>query len=58
MLDPTKATPTANMNATVGGLPNAKSVQIQYNLKLIIPFVVPGKGSGSSITITATTVMR
>lgn len=58
MLDPTKATPTANMNTTVGGLPGAKSVQVQYTLKLIIPFVVPGKAKGSSLTLTATTVMR
>jgi len=38
-----------NTNATVGGVTGAKSVQINYNLELIIPFVVPGKTAGSSL---------
>jgi Flp pilus assembly protein TadG len=47
-----------NTNVTVGGVSGAKSVQAQYNLKLIIPFVVPGATPGSSVTLTATTIMR
>jgi Flp pilus assembly protein TadG len=49
---------TVNTNVTVGGVSGAKSVQAQYNLKLIIPFVVPGATPGSSVTLTATTIMR
>jgi Flp pilus assembly protein TadG len=59
MLDSTKVTVVnVDMNTTVGGAPNAKSVEIKYDLKLIIPFVVPGKTSGSSLTLTAKTIMR
>jgi Flp pilus assembly protein TadG len=59
MLDPKNVTAVnVNLNATVGGQPNAKSVEIKYDLKLIIPFVVPGKTSGSSLTLKATTIMR
>ena len=47
-----------NTNATVGGVAGAKSVQINYNLKLIIPFVVPGKTAGSSLALSTTAVMR
>ena len=36
----------------------AMSVQVTYNLPLIIPFVVPGKTAGGSLTLSATTVMR
>jgi len=45
-------------NVTVGATAGAYSVQIQYNLPLIIPFVVPGKSSGDTLTLSATTVMR
>jgi len=47
-----------DMNYTVGGTTGAKSVQLIYNLPLIIPFVVPGKSAGSTLTLTNTTVMR
>ena len=36
----------------------ATSVKVTYNLPLIIPFVVPGKTAGGSLTLSATTVMR
>ncbi len=36
----------------------ATSVQVTYNLPLIIPFVVPGKTAGGSLTLSASTVMR
>jgi Flp pilus assembly protein TadG len=49
---------TVNTNTTVAGVGGAKSVKIDYSLKLIIPFVVPGKSAGGSLTISATTVMR
>ena len=59
MLDTNKVTAVnVDLNASVGGLPGAKSVEIQYDLKLIIPFVVPGKTAGSSLTLKAKTVMR
>ena len=45
-------------NVTVGGVGGAVSVQIQYKLPLIIPWVVPGKTAGDSLTLTATTIMR
>lgn len=44
-------------NTTVGGA-TATSVTVNYNLPLIIPFVVPGKTAGSTLALTATTVMR
>ena len=44
-------------NVTVGGVSGATSVQIQYNLPLIIAFVVPGKSPGGSLTMSGTTVM-
>jgi Flp pilus assembly protein TadG len=47
-----------NQNVVVGAANGATSVQIQYSLPLIIPFVVPGKTAGDSLTLTATTVMR
>lgn len=47
-----------DLNATVGGAPGAKSVQVQYNLSLIIPFVVPGKTNSNVLALSATTVMR
>ena len=58
MLDPTLATATVDNNVTVGGTNGATSVQIQYDLPLVIPWVVPGKTAGSSLTLTATTIMR
>src|SRR2546423_1399830 len=58
MLDPIKATATVDPDVTVGGANGATSVQVQYNLPLIIPWVVPGKGVGDSLTLTATTIMR
>jgi Flp pilus assembly protein TadG len=47
-----------NTNVTVGGVNGATSVQIQYNLPLIIPWVVPGMSAGSSVSLSATTIMR
>jgi Flp pilus assembly protein TadG len=47
-----------NTNVTVGTTNGATSVQIQYNLPLIIPWVVPGKTAGSSVSLSATTIMR
>ena len=58
MLDSSKATAVANLDSTVGSLPGAKSVQVNYDLTLVLPFVVPGKTSGSILTLSATTVMR
>ena len=58
MLDPNLATATVDTNITVGGINGATSVQLQYNLPLVIPWVVPGKTAGSSLTLTATTIMR
>lgn len=52
------ATATVDTNATVGGTSGAKSVTVNYGLSLIIPFVVPGKSAGSTLTISETTVMR
>lgn len=51
-------TVTVLTNQTVGGVSGATSVNIQYHLPLIVPFVVPGKGPGSSLTLNATTIMR
>jgi hypothetical protein len=45
-------------NVTVGAESGAVSVQINYNLPVIIPFVVPGKTAGGSLTMSGTTVMR
>jgi Flp pilus assembly protein TadG len=47
-----------NTNVTVGGANGATSVQIQYNLPLIIPWVIPGAAAGSSVNLSATTIMR
>jgi Flp pilus assembly protein TadG len=47
-----------DLNANVGGAAGAKSVEIQYNLSLIVPFVVPGKTNDNVLVIGATTVMR
>jgi len=47
-----------NTNVTVGSATGATSVQIQYNLPLIVPFVVPGKTAGGSLTMSGTTVMK
>lgn len=55
--NPTTVTVNTNV-VTVGGASGAVSVQIQYNLPLIIPWVVPGKTAGDSLTLTATTIMR
>ena len=60
MLDPTKATATVGLtNVTVGATNGATSVQVQYDLPLIIPWVVLGTNvSNRHITLSATTVMR
>ena len=58
MLDTNLAIPTVDPNVTVGGANGATSVQIQYDLPLVIPWVVPGKTAGDSLTLTATTIMR
>jgi Flp pilus assembly protein TadG len=45
-------------NVTVTGISTkATSVKVGYNLPLIIPFVVPGKTAGGSLTLSGTTVM-
>lgn len=49
---------TVDQNATVGGVGGATSVKVQYNLPLIIPWVVPGRSAGDTRAITATTIMR
>jgi Flp pilus assembly protein TadG len=49
---------TVNVGTVTVGGQSATSVQINYDLKLIIPFVVPGKTSGSSLALSATSVMR
>ena len=46
-----------NQSVNVGSVTGATSVQVNYNLPLIIPFVVPGNTSGS-LAMTATAVMR
>jgi Flp pilus assembly protein TadG len=51
-------TVTVTPNVTVGSVSGATQVQVQYNLKLIVPFVVPGKTGGSSLSLSATSVMR
>jgi Flp pilus assembly protein TadG len=58
MLNSNLASVVYDPNATVGGTSGAKSVTVIYNLPLIIPFVVPGKSAGSTLTLTNTTVMR
>ena len=60
LLDPNNVVSPVNVNtnALVGGT-NAVSVQLQYNLHLIIPWVVFGTNiSDGHITLSATTVMR
>jgi Flp pilus assembly protein TadG len=49
-------TVTVATNVTVGTLTGATSVQIQYNLPLMIPWVVPG--AGSNVSVSATAIMR
>jgi hypothetical protein len=49
---------TVDPNVTVGGAGGAVSVAIQYDLPLIIPWVVPGKTAGDKLTLSATTIMR
>jgi len=51
-------TVNVNMNVAVGSFDDGKQVQVVYNVPLIIPFVVPGKTDGGSLTISATTVAR
>jgi Flp pilus assembly protein TadG len=58
MLDPTRATAVVNTNAVVSGGSGAKSVQVTYNLPLIIGFVVPGRNNDNTFTIRAATIMR
>jgi len=58
MLDTNLATATVDNDVTVGGVGGATSVQIQYDLPLVIPWVVPGRTAGDSLTLTATTIMR
>jgi len=60
MLSTNNATAVVSVdtNVTVGGVGGATSVQIQYKLPLILPWVVPGKTAGDSLTLTATTIMR
>jgi Flp pilus assembly protein TadG len=58
MLSSNRGTVTVTHNVPVGSVSGATSVQIQYNLPLIVPFVVPGKTSGSTLSLSATTTMR
>ena len=44
-------------NFTVGSVSRATSVQIQYNLPLIVPFVVIGH-TGNTLSLSAAAVMR
>lgn len=46
-----------NRNLTVGTVSGATSVQVQYNMPLIVPFVVPGR-TGSTLPLSATCVSR
>jgi Flp pilus assembly protein TadG len=45
-------------NVVVGGAGGATSVQATYPLTLILPYVVPGKSVGDTLTLTASTIMR
>jgi len=59
MLNPALATAIVDTNVTVGGANWATSVRIQYDLPLIIPWVVYGTNiPGSSLSLSATTIMR
>ena len=58
MLDTNKVTSVTVTNTTVGGASGAMQVTVNYDLPLIIPFVVPGKTAGSTLALSATTVMR
>ncbi len=60
LLDPNTAIPTVNLtNVIIVGNTTGTSVRIDYNLKLIIPWVVLGSNvSNSHITLHATTIMR
>lgn len=58
MLQTNHASVTVQTNLTVGSVPGATSVRVQYNLPLIIPFVVPGKTAGGSLTLSGTTIMK
>ena len=58
MLDPALATANVDPDVTVGDAGGATSVQIQYDLPLVIPWIVPGETAGDSLSLTATTIMR
>ena len=60
MLSTNSATATIDVdqNVTVGPTNGATSVAIHYTLPLVIPWVVPGKGAGDSLTLNETTIMR
>ena len=61
MLSTNSATATIDVDpnvTTIDGTPGAVSVAIHYNLPLVIPWVVPGKGAGDSLTLNETTIMR
>jgi Flp pilus assembly protein TadG len=51
------ATVNVTTNAILGSVSNAVSVQVNYTMTLIIPFVVPGKTNDNSLAISATTTM-
>ena len=53
-LSAANATVIVTTNASLGGISGATSVQVQYTMPLIIPFVVPGKTNGSSLFLSAT----
>src|SRR5258706_15969671 len=58
MLTVTNNNATATVSTTTVGSASATGVTVTYNLPLIIPFVVPGKTAGSTLALSATTVMR
>jgi Flp pilus assembly protein TadG len=45
-------------NVDVGTVTGATSVQASYPLKLILPYAIPGKSLGDTLTLSATTIMR
>jgi len=57
MLSPANLASVSITSVDVAGQP-ATNVTLVYNMPLIVPFVVPGKTAGASLTLTATTIMR
>jgi Flp pilus assembly protein TadG len=57
MLTPNNLASVSVTSVNVAGQP-ATNVTVVYNMPLIVPFVVPGKSAGGSLTLSATTIMR